>query len=134
MGLAYAQLTLENPRDPRLASRAGARPGGLRLRLPYRAAARRHPAQSGRDCPQGSVHRRRQLAFLRYVGPVRVRCDNRDCFTGAIVLGDEVLLGAIPMEDMDLVILAQEQRVVANPRNPNFAAALAKGVRTRKKA
>ena len=66
-----------------------------------------------------------------YVGPVRVRCDNRDCFVGAIVLGDEVLLGAIPMEDMDLVILAQQRRVVANPRNPNLAAALAKGVRTR---
>ena len=33
-----------------------------------------------------------------YVGPVEVRFRNRRCFTGAMVLGNEVLLGAIPME------------------------------------
>lgn len=39
-----------------------------------------------------------------YVGPVEVRFGDRACFTGALVLGDEVLLGAVPMEDMDLVV------------------------------
>ena len=38
-----------------------------------------------------------------YVGPVLLRFGNRSCFVGALVLGDSVLLGAIPMEDMDLV-------------------------------
>ena len=47
------------------------------------------------------------------------------CYVGAIVLGDEVLLGAIPMEDMDLVVLPLERRVAVNPLNPNFAAGLA---------
>jgi len=41
-------------------------------------------------------------------------------------MGDEVLLGAIPMEDMDLVILPQRREVDINPLNPNFAAAKAK--------
>lgn len=65
-----------------------------------------------------------------YVGPIHVRFENRGCFVGAVVLGDEVLLGAVPMEDMDLVVQPQARKVVANPRNPNFAAGHAKGLRS----
>ena len=57
-----------------------------------------------------------------YVGPVRVRFENRECYVGTVVLGDEVLLGAVPMEDMDLVVIPSARRVVANPLHPNFAA------------
>ena len=39
-----------------------------------------------------------------YVGPIELRFGSRGCFTGALVLGDEVLLGAVPMEDMDLMV------------------------------
>jgi hypothetical protein len=45
-----------------------------------------------------------------------------------MVLGDEALLGAIPMEDMDLVVLPGTQSVAVNPANPNFAASVAKGL------
>jgi hypothetical protein len=41
---------------------------------------------------------------VAYVGPIRVRFDDRFCFVGAFVMGNEVLLGAVPMEDMDLVV------------------------------
>lgn len=41
-------------------------------------------------------------------------------------MGDEVLLGAIPMEDMDLVVIPQQRRANVNPLNPNFATAHAK--------
>jgi clan AA aspartic protease len=61
-----------------------------------------------------------------YVGPVRIQFENRECYAGAIVLGDEVLLGAVPMEDMDLVVIPIARRVAVNPRHPNFAAAPAK--------
>ena len=61
-----------------------------------------------------------------YVGPIETRFKNRVAFVGAIVMGDEVLLGAIPMEDMDLVVRPQDRKVEVNPRNPNFAAAKAK--------
>jgi len=43
---------------------------------------------------------------LPYAGPIEVRFKNRVAFTGAVVLGDEVLVGAIPMEDVDLVVVA----------------------------
>jgi hypothetical protein len=43
------------------------------------------------------------------VGPIEARFKNRVAYVGAIVMGDEVLLGAIPMEDMDLVLLPQKR-------------------------
>ena len=72
--------------------------------------------------------RRRTVA---YVGPIEVRFQNRRCFTGAMVLGDvmlgdEVLLGAIPMEDMDLVLRPQLQWIDVNPESPNIPVSLAK--------
>jgi len=60
------------------------------------------------------------------VGPVEVRFSNRRCFTGAMVLGNEVLLGAIPMEDMDLVLRPQLQRLDVNPESPNIPLSVAK--------
>jgi clan AA aspartic protease len=63
---------------------------------------------------------------LPYVGPVELRFKNRVGFVGAIVIGDEVLLGAIPMEDMDLILIPQTRTVDINPANPNFAAGLLK--------
>jgi hypothetical protein len=41
-------------------------------------------------------------------------------------MGDQVLLGAIPMEDMDLVVLPKQRRLDVNPVSPNVATTLAK--------
>jgi hypothetical protein len=53
-------------------------------------------------------------------GPVEVRFENRRTNCNAMVLpgNSEVLLGAIPMEDMDLVILPREKRLAVNPAHP----------------
>ena len=64
--------------------------------------------------------------MLPYVGPIETRFKNRLAYVGAVVMGDEVLLGAIPMEDMDLVVKPQLREIDVNPHNPNFAAAAAK--------
>jgi len=55
------------------------------------------------------------------VGPVRVEWQNRSCNCNAMVLpGDsEPLLGAIPMEEMDLVILPKEQKLVGK-HHPDY--------------
>ncbi len=57
------------------------------------------------------------------VGPVEVRFENRRSSVDAFVFpGDaEVLLGAIPMEDMDVLIDPRRQKLVVNPKHPNFA-------------
>src|ERR1041385_427931 len=55
--------------------------------------------------------------MVPHVGPIEVRFKNRVAFVGAIVMGDEVLLGAIPMEDMDLVVLPNQRHVDVDPMN-----------------
>jgi clan AA aspartic protease len=66
--------------------------------------------------------------LVSYVGPVELHFGNRRCYVGAMVLGDEVLLGAIPMEDMDLIIRPMTREVLVNPNSPNIPSSLAKGL------
>ena len=42
------------------------------------------------------------------------------------MLGDSVLMGAVPMEDMDLVINPSTQKVCVKPESPNIPSALVK--------
>jgi clan AA aspartic protease len=57
------------------------------------------------------------------VGPVDVRFANRSTTVRALVLpgNAEVLLGSIPMEDMDVLIDPKQQRLIVNPENPYMA-------------
>lgn len=57
------------------------------------------------------------------VGPIQVKFKNRRCVVDAMVLrGDyEPLLGAIPMEDMDILIHPLRQELIVNPEHPYFA-------------
>jgi len=57
------------------------------------------------------------------VGPVELRFKNRQTTVRAMVLpGDaEVLLGAIPMEDMDVLIHPLRQELIVNPDHLYFA-------------
>jgi len=57
------------------------------------------------------------------VGPVELRFENRSTTVRAAVLpGDvEVLLGSIPMEDLDVVIDPKQQRLTVNPESPYIA-------------
>ena len=58
--------------------------------------------------------------LVPYVGPVELKFENRTSFTGALVLGDTVLMGVVPMEDMDLVVNPRSQEVTVNPASPNI--------------
>ena len=128
MGLATAHILLENPKEPTLEPlevRALADTGALFLCIPQEIADRlRLEATSHKEVTTADGTRR----VCPYVGPIRVRLDNRECYVGAVVLGDEVLLGAVPMEDMDVVVLPAQRRVVPNPRHPRFAAGVVKRI------
>lgn len=67
---------------------------------------------------------KRQLCS--YSGPIKVTFHNRSCFVGALILGDSVLLGAIPMEDMGLMIEPAKRKAIVNPQNPNMTLSSAK--------
>ncbi len=64
--------------------------------------------------------------LVPYVGPIQIKFKNRTGFSGALVMGDQILLGAIPMEDMDLVIIPKERILAVNPDSPNIATSIAK--------
>jgi clan AA aspartic protease len=126
MGLPYGMLTLRNPRSPKsdpVEVEALADTGAVYLIIPEHIRLQLALEESSKkeitlaDGPKKMVP---------YVGPIETRFKNRVAYVGAVVTGEEVLLGSIPMEDMDLVILPQQRRVDINPLNPNFAAAKAK--------
>jgi clan AA aspartic protease len=57
------------------------------------------------------------------VGPIVLKFKNRQTVCNAMVLqGDsEPLLGAIPLEDLDVVILPLRQEMIVNPEHPYYA-------------
>ncbi len=59
---------------------------------------------------------------LSVVGPIKVYFENRDCTVDAFVLpgNTEELLGAIPMEYMDVLIHPQQNALIVNPAHPNI--------------
>jgi clan AA aspartic protease len=63
------------------------------------------------------------IAEYEVVGPVELRFKNRTTVCLAMVLpGDsEPLLGAIPLEDMDVLIHPQRQELIVHPDHPYFA-------------
>ena len=121
MGLVSAKLILSNPRREEVRPMevtALADSGAFFLCLPEEIAAELR-LESDSEKEVTTADGRRQVC--RYVGPVRVAFGDRSCYVGAVVLGNQVLLGAIPMEDMDLVVMPLEQRVAPNPLRPQFA-------------
>ena len=129
MGVAKAKIRLENPKRTDLQAvevEALADTGALFLCIPeeVRIQLQLEPTSS-----KEVVTADGRRALCPYVGPIRIAFENRECYVGAVVLGDEVLLGAVPMEDMDLVVVPSARRVVANPLHPNFAAGPAKSSR-----
>lgn len=128
MGLVYTDIGLSNPRLPELKGlvvKSLVDTGAAMLCIPEHIASQLALEQSGtRDVStaDGKAHK------VPYVGPVKVTFEDRLCFVGALVLGDEPLLGAVPMEDMDLVIHPLSRTVTVNPDSPNFPHHIVKAV------
>ncbi len=57
------------------------------------------------------------------VGPIMVKFKNRTATCSALVLegNSEPLLGAIPLEEMDVLIHPQRQELIVNPDHPYYA-------------
>ena len=63
-----------------------------------------------------------ELLELDVVGPIEIRFKNRRSMVDAMVLPDDAqpLLGAIALEDMDVVILPYSRELEVNPAHPNM--------------
>jgi clan AA aspartic protease len=129
MGLVRASITLRNARHPELRPLeilALADTGALLLCIPEHVSIQLRLEQlEQREVTTADGSKR----LCPYVGPIEVRFGERGCFVGALVLGDEVLLGAVPLEDMDLVVSPSTRTVTVNPNSPNIPSSTVKQLR-----
>ncbi len=134
MGLVYADITLINGEDLILAKRH------IIGEEEVKQMTVRMLADSGAYMMaiNENIQEQLQLPFIQkrkaqmangtieeydVVGPLEVRFKNRRCMIDAMVLrGDnEPLLGAIPIEDMDVLIHPLRQELIVHPDHPYFA-------------
>lgn len=126
MGLTNTKILLRNPRLPKLESveiDALADTGAVHMRIPSHIQLQLQLEETDKKeviLADGS----RKL--VPYVGPIELRYKNRVGFAGALVTGDQPLLGTIPMEDMDIVVVPGTREVTVNPESPDVASSTAK--------
>ena len=124
MGQIYAEIKISNPSHKELQpvnAKALVDTGALFLCIPEHIAIQLNLTEfEKREVTIADGSKK----LVPYVGPIKINYENRMCLTGALVLGDMVLLGAIPIEDMDLIIHPAQLKLTINPQNPNIAGAL----------
>ena len=128
MGHVFAEIELSNPREQDLLpvkAKALADTGALMLCIPEHVALQlKLETESMREVSVADGRKKN----VPYVGPIRVSFGKRFCYVGALVLGDEVLLGAVPMEDMDLVISPSRREITPDPASQNIPHARVKSL------
>jgi clan AA aspartic protease len=126
VGMIEATIELSSPSKPKLKPltvRALVGTGAMTICIPEHIAVQLQlPEIDKREVTTADE----RSHVVPYVGPVQIRFENRTCFTGALVIGDSVLLGAVPMEDMDLVISPSGGTITVNPKSPNIPSAVVK--------
>ncbi len=126
MGLVNTKIKLKNPRKPDLEPvevDALADTGSVHLCIPEHIRIQLQLEEIGKkDVTLADGSER----LTPYVGPVELQFKNRIGFCGALVMGDQALLGAIPMEDMDLIVIPKTRTIDVNPLSPNIATSIAK--------
>ncbi len=132
VGYVFADIALSNPRRTDLEpvpARALADTGALNLCIPQHVA---NQLQLETDSSREVSMADGTMINVPYVGPIRVAFGKRSCFVGALVFGDEVLFGAVPMEDMDLIVDPLRERITVDPASPNIPHARAKQLTPRR--
>lgn len=126
MGLTNAKIQMRNPRLPELGAmemEALADTGAVHVCIPAHVQMQlKLDTVDKKEVTLADGSRK----LVPYVGPIELRYRNRVGFAGALVMGDQPLLGAIAMEDMDLVVVPKTRQVIVNPDSPNIASSVAK--------
>jgi clan AA aspartic protease len=133
MGIIYADITLKNGNEMALVKKnllhesevksisvsAMCDSGAFMLAIPEHIATQLDlPEIESREfrMEDGSATK------LPVVGPVWINFKNRQTVCLAVATKDaEVLLGAIPMEDMDVILDMKNQKMDINPESPYYA-------------
>lgn len=126
MGLINTKVILKNPRKPGLKSvevPCLADSGSVHLCIPEHVRIQLELEEIDR---KEAILADGSKMLVPYVGPLEIHFKNRVGFAGALVMGDQVLFGAIPMEDMDLIVIPTTRTIDVNPNSPNIATTIAK--------
>jgi clan AA aspartic protease len=121
VGIVYADITLTNPYLKKsVAVRAMVDTGATHMVVTAEIAR-----ELGFDLEETSTYSltiadTRRVRVPR-IQPVEIRFDDRTYLTEAAVLGDECLMGVLPLEAMDLVVDPKLRRVTSNPAHPDGA-------------
>lgn len=126
MGICYADINIENLfQKRRMMVKALVDSGSVFFTVPTHIAL-----QLGFDITEVST---REIILadgsrkaVPMIGPLRVHFADRYCDLSALVMGDEPLFGAVPMEMMDLILHPASQTLSVNPNSPYIPVALAK--------
>lgn len=126
MGFIYADIELINPKEGNLSPitvNAMVDTDAMTLCIPEHIATQLRLTEiEKREVTTADA----KSHIVSYVGPIQIRFLGRNCFTGALVIGDSVLMGAVPVEDMDLVANPSKKTITVNPQSPNIPSALVK--------
>jgi len=119
VGIVYADITLTNPYLKKSVSVRAMVDTGTTHMLVTEQVAR----ELGFDLEETSTYSlsvadARRVRAPR-IQPVQIRFNDRTFVTEAAVLGDECLMGVLPLEAMDLVVDLKQQRVTPNPAHPD---------------
>jgi clan AA aspartic protease len=121
-----AEIELSNPIKPKLKPvlvKALVDTGAMTICIPEQIAVQLQLKEiEKREVTTADDHSH----VVPYAGPIQIRFQNRTCFTGALIIGGSVLLGAVPMEDMDLIVAPSGRTIMVNPKSPNIPSALVK--------
>jgi clan AA aspartic protease len=119
VGIVYADITLTNPYLKKsVAVRARVDTGATHMVVTAEIAR-----ELGFDLEETSTYSltiadTRRVRVPR-IQPVEIRFHDRTYLTEAAVLGDECLMGVLPLEAMDLVVDPKLRRVTPNPAHPD---------------
>lgn len=130
MGLVYAELTLFNAMDTALHRKqrisenevrkmevnALVDSGAYMLAIPEKVRLQLGLDIVGYELAELANGTQERVGISE---PIEVHFQNRRATVDALITGNEVLLGAIPMEAMDVIIHPKLQKLVVNPEHPN---------------
>jgi len=126
MGLIHAEITLRNALDDRLkpyVATALVDTGAMMSCIPEHVAQQLQLQEIRRrevTTADGGSH------SVPYFGPIEFSFEDRVCFQGALVSGEEVLLGAMTMQDLDVVLCPSRETIEVNPESPNMQSVIVK--------
>ena len=126
MGLVNTKIILRNPRRPELSPveiDALADAGAVHLCIPSHIQIQLELEEVDK---KEVILANGSRKLVPYVGSIEIRFKNRIGFAGALVMGDQTLIGVIPMEDMDLVVIPKTRTIAVNPESPNIVTSIVK--------